>query len=261
MRQSPILGIVFVAFACACLALVLAFTGWHLVKPPLNSAKPDFAGFEDASERKQAFFAFMAPMLQDQNQRILKVRTRLQDIEQEFANTGTLSRRSQHYLKVLERDYLLAEEQLDTDILINRLLRRVDVIPVPLALAQAASESGWGTSRFAQTANNYFGQWCYVKGCGIVPGKRLAGAVHEVADFDSVRDSVTAYFFNLNTYYAYQDFRAQRQRIRDNGKRPRTNDLIPTLLNYSERREAYLEDLRQIISVNKLTRFALNEQS
>ncbi len=261
MRKFPILGIVFVLFAAACVALVFSFTRWHLVEPPLSLDKPDFSQFEDAAARKQAFFEFMAPMLQDQNLRILKVRARLQEIEQEFNTTNTLSRRSQHYVRVLERDYLLTEEELDTEALLHRLLRRVDIVPVPLALAQAASESGWGTSRFAQTANNFFGQWCYVKGCGIVPSKRPPGAIHEVADFDSVRDSITSYFYNLNTYYAYEDFREQRERVRASGNYPRTADLIPTLLNYSERRDAYLEDLRLIIRSNKLSRFALTDQS
>ena len=85
----------------------------------------------------------------------------------------------------------LSQFASDQDI-INELILRVDVIPVSLALAQAANESAWGTSRFALEGNNVFGQWCYKKGCGIVPAERRSGATHEVKSFTSVERSVQA---------------------------------------------------------------------
>jgi len=261
MQKSPILAFVFLTYALGCAVIVFTLEQCHLVKQPVRVAKPDFSQIEDTDLRKQAFFEFLTPMVQDQNQRILELRDRLESIAAELAETGHLSRRSQYYLTVLRHDYLLDEETLDLDneALIKRLLRRIDIVPIPLALAQAASESGWGTSRFAQSANNFFGQWCYVEGCGMVPNQRASDAQHEVAKFSSVRDSVSAYFFNLNTYYPYQDFRARREQVRATGSRPTTGDLLPTLINYSERREAYLEDIRQIIAINDLNRFAQSE--
>lgn len=261
MRPSPVIGIVFLLFASGCLSAVGYLTGYHLVAPPLTLKKPNFTQYEDVDEKKRAFFQFLAPMIQDQNKRILATRARVQAIQSEWQETAALSSRSQYFLEMMQQTYQLQEEDLATEALINRLLRRVDIVPVPLALAQAASESGWGTSRFAQSANNFFGQWCYQEGCGIVPMRRADGAQHEVADFSNVRESINAYFLNLNTYHAYKEFRAQRERVRQNGQQPRAADLIPTLLNYSERREAYLADLHQIIRGNRLSRFTQREDS
>ncbi|MFM9673737.1 glucosaminidase domain-containing protein, partial [Streptomyces galilaeus] len=81
-------------------------------------------------------------------------------------------------------------------------LRRVDIIPKELALMQAANESAWGTSRFARIGLNFFGQWCYSQGCGMIPNRRNSGAAHEVAAFKSVRDAVSSYFKNINTHAA-----------------------------------------------------------
>lgn len=257
--QSPILGILFLVFAAGCFGLTISLSRARLVKPPVNLSKPDFSQIEDIDARKQAFFDFLTPMFEDQNRRILQVRERLLAIRDEFSEHGKLSERSQHYVKQLTQTYYLDEEELTTEEQITRLIRRVGIIPLPLALAQAASESGWGSSRFAVSANNFFGQWCYEEGCGLVPNRRIAGAQHEVAAFDSVRDSITAYFLNINTHDAYRDFRQRRQQIRASGRRPRSEDLIPTLINYSERREAYLSDLRQIIHANKLNRLEQSE--
>jgi len=90
----------------------------------------------------------------------------------------------------------------------------VDTIPPSLALAQAANESAWGTSRFARQAHNYYGQWCFEKGCGIVPDRRDANKSHEVAAFDSPRESVARYLHNLNSNSAYKSLRDIRSRLK-----------------------------------------------
>ena len=259
MRRAPLLGVTFLLFAAVSLVLVFGLSDAHLVAPPLSLEKPDFADFEDSQARKQAFFEFLTPMIVDQNNRVLETRERLLSIADELEHTGRFSDRSAFYIEELVRQYRFDDEALSTEQQLQRLLRRVDMIPVPLALAQAASESGWGNSRFARNGNNFFGQWCYVTDCGAVPNKRKSGATHEVATFDSVRESITSYFFNINTHYAYKEFRDVRQQLRERGKTPRTMDLLPTLLHYSERREEYLEDLVQIIRVNNLSRFEQDE--
>ena len=253
MRHFPALGPVFLLYGLICLASIFFLSGFHVVQPLHDMDRPDFAAIEDSAARKLAFFDFLTPLIEDQNQRILKVRERLLSIQAQFEQSGEFSRRDQYYIKSWVRTYRFADEELSTEEQLTRLLRRVDIIPVAMALAQAASESGWGSSRFAQTANNFFGQWCYVAGCGIIPNQRSDDERHEVAKFNSVAASVRSYFYNINTHKAYQKFRQRRQQLRDAGKELYSKDLIPTLIFYSERRQEYLDDLYQIIRVNNLS--------
>jgi Bax protein len=126
-------------------------------------------------------------------------------------------------------------------------MRRVDIIPVELALIQAAKESGWGASRFARMGYNMYGQRCFKKGCGIVPNDRAEDKVFEVVKFKSVRDSVRSYMHNLNISHAYHDLRTMRFALRENEKVPDGYSLIPGLPLYSERRDAYLVELQDMI--------------
>ena len=135
------------------------------------------------------------------------------------------------------------------------LLRRVDTIPVSLALAQSASESAWGSSRFAVQGNNFFGEWCYEPGCGLVPKNRLPGRKHMVETFGGIEASVDSYMHNLNSHEAYVEFRKARKQLRNSGSRLKGLDLLPTLQKFSERRQNYLEDIRVITLVNNLERF------
>ena len=124
-------------------------------------------------------------------------------------------------------------------------------MPEWLALMQAANESAWGTSRFAREGNNFFGQWCFRKGCGIVPSRRAKGATHEVAAFKSPAESVRAYMHNLNTGKAYRYLRKIRTGLRRQGKPLTAEVLAAGLDHYSERGHAYVEDLRRMIRVNR----------
>ncbi|MCR6652499.1 MAG: glucosaminidase domain-containing protein [Cellvibrionaceae bacterium] len=119
-------------------------------------------------------------------------------------------------------------------------------------LAQAASESAWGTSRFAREGYNYFGQWCFKAGCGIVPKRRLEGAYHEVTRFDSVRESVAAYFHNINTHSAYHGLRLLRQEKTARREPFSGHELAGKLTSYSERGAPYIEELRSIMRSNQL---------
>jgi Bax protein len=132
------------------------------------------------------------------------------------------------------------------------LLRRVDVIPPSLVLAQAANESAWGTSRFAQEGYNLFGQWCYQAGCGLVPDNRRPGDNHEVKSFASVEAAVDAYFQNLNTFPSYQYLRRIRQDLRLNELPIDGISLSEGLRSYSERGDEYIEELRRMIWYNDL---------
>ena len=133
-----------------------------------------------------------------------------------------------------------------------RLLRRVDRIPPALALAQAASESGWGTSRFAHEGNNLFGERTWDASKGLAPGRRTRHTRHYVRAFPSLRDSVHSYVHNLNTHRAYAPLRALRARLRDGGKHPDAATLAGGLNRYSERGAAYVADIRTMLRHNDL---------
>lgn len=133
----------------------------------------------------------------------------------------------------------------------TRLLRRVDVIPVKLVLAQAANESAWGTSRFAREGNNLFGQWCFTKGCGMVPIRRAEGASHEVALFTTPAASVRAYMLNLNSGGAYEHFRKIRIGLKRMNKPQSAIVLAAGLEKYSERGRDYVRSIRDMIRGNE----------
>jgi len=211
---------------------------------------PDFKAIEQVAERKQAFFGFLAPMVRHANEHIRQERARLLKIA-EAAEAGTdpgwfdsrwLAQASKKYEVSWDSDKPLAG--------IDLLRRRIDVVPVPLALVQAATESGWGRSRFAVEGNNLFGHWCYQTGCGIVPSNRVPGAIHEVAAFESVQESVNRYIWNLNTHDAYQPVREIRAALRQSEQPISALALADGLTRYSERRGEYVEEIKTVIRVN-----------
>ena len=138
---------------------------------------------------------------------------------------------------------------------IRKLLRRVDMIPPSLAIAQAAEESGWGTSRFALEANAVFGQWTFRKGEGVVPMRRDPGKQHEVRSFKGLQQSVDAYMRNLNIHWAYRDFRYRRSELRSKHKIMTGFELVGTLLKYSQQGPKYIATIRTIMQTNGLGEF------
>ncbi len=220
--------------------------------PELPSNIPDFASIMDVSEKKTSFFDFLSPYIDTVNQQILVQRQRLISLRAKLDNGLTLNRNEMSYLSELRVEYELENEVLNTRNLINRLLKRADIIPSSLALAQAANESAWGTSRFAREGNNFYGQWCYSEGCGIIPARRLAGARHEVKSFDNVFESVQAYIMNLNTFPNYQKLRDIRQQVRQAGRSIDGISLSEGLDTYSSRGDEYIFELQSMIYSNNL---------
>lgn len=215
---------------------------------------PDFASFDAGPPRKQAFFEYFAPLIHQANRSIQAKRKRLKTL----INRDSLSEQDQAWLKTQAKHYGLNDFTPNQPADQATLLKRIDTIPTSLALAQAANESAWGTSRFARKAHNFFGQWCYQPGCGLVPRQRSSGADHEVRAFDHPYESVKSYLHNLNSHSAYADLRRIRAQLR-NANQPVTGvALAEGLLHYSERREAYVEELRSMIRYNELSRFNLN---
>lgn len=208
---------------------------------------PDFDSIERIPARKQAFFEYLAPIVRSENERIAERRRRLLELA-EAGSPGWFDRR---WLARLSSEY---EVEWDPDAPLERidlLIKRVDIVPVALALVQAATESGWGRSRFAVEGNNLFGHWCYRRGCGIIPARRSSDAGHEVAAFDSVRQSVARYLHNLNTHDAYEPLRRIRARLRRQDRGLDAVALAEGLESYSERREAYVEEIKTVIRVNR----------
>ena len=199
--------------------------------------------------RKTAFIKTVLPLILRANQDILAQRRRIQAIARVRGAGLDAGQTSRRFLARMAEEYGTAADDLAT------LLRRVDIVPPSLALAQAVEESGWGTSRFARRGNAVFGQRTYKAGHGMVPRAREAGEQHEVLAFESLQTSVQAYLWNLNTHDAYADFRDLRQRQRRAGEAFDSGALVGTMLRYSERGDAYVSTIRSIMRANRLTQF------
>lgn len=211
---------------------------------------PDFASIEDVKEMKRSFYEFLQPVAAAQNAHILEQRMELAEtraVVHAGERPGWFQRRT---LKALAEEYEVVWTPDALTELTAELWARVDVVPLELTLAQAAKESGWGRSRFAVEANNLFGQWCYETGCGLVPAQRPANATHEVAAFDSVRESIRRYMNNLNTHERYANFRALRAQLRSADQPLSGVALAPGLLGYSERGQPYVDEVLAMMRQN-----------
>jgi len=219
---------------------------------PIKTPRPDFAAIADIGERKSAFFSYLTPFVNEKNNLILKDRTRLTSL---MDSNKALSIKDKKWVSMLRKDYRLEQLESYTKEDLSELLNRLDIIPVSLVLAQAANESAWGMSRFATEGNNFFGQWCFRKGCGLVPESRDSDADHEVRKFKDPRESVFAYIDNLNTNNAYKELRATRSQLRTNNEEITGLALVGDLQRYSERGQDYVEEIAGLINYNKLWRF------
>jgi Bax protein len=203
------------------------------------------------SEKKATFFAYLQPMIEQANNEVLSQREELLGIQ---ADLPQLSKAQTESLAELTKTYRV-DIKLNSEQQTLLLVSKINTIPAALILAQAANESAWGTSRFAREGNNFFGQWCFSKGCGIVPNSRNEGADHEVASFDSPLGSVRSYIRNLNSHPAYQGLRDLRDLALSQGEKPSGETLAQGLIGYSERGEEYVKEIQSMIRYNKLSRF------
>lgn len=211
---------------------------------------PDFAAIRDIRARKKAFFNFLRPIVISENAKVAQSRLRMLQISLQLDNGETVSSRDKAWIKKLADRYHIPMHSLQDGEAWEMLKRRVDTVPFRLALAQAANESSWGTSRFAREGRNLFGQWCFKPGCGMVPKKRREGMTHEVAVFSSVNASVASYLHHLNRMDIYKPLRLTRGENREDGTRPTAKRLAGGLTGYSERGEDYVDDIRKMIRVN-----------
>ena len=159
------------------------------------------------------------------------------------------------YYKVLT--HYNAESTLDIE-MFDELLLRANILPIPLAIAQAAIETGWGTSRFALEGNSLFGQWTWKKS-GLTPSRREVGKEHSVKVFKNLRHAVENYAQNLNSSAFYNRFRKARLKLIKNDRyvNNASSRLATHLSSYSQEGEKYVEKILKIISINKLADFEL----
>lgn len=240
LRLSTIFIIIFI------LSVGITVTSFSKVKPT-----PDFSSYTDINEKKTAFFDFMYSEVVEANKNVLITRSELLDIDKTLKQGTSPSSSQTKSLQSICTEYR-ADCGIDLKENVATLLRRVDIVPASLALAQAANESAWGSSRFAKKGNNYFGQWCYEKGCGIIPKQRNEGSTHEVRKFRDVSDSVAGYIYNLNTAEAYSAVRKNRAKHRLNNEPPSSLTMVKGLSLYSERGQDYIKELTKMITFNNL---------
>lgn len=219
----------------------------------VTSELPDFESYGDTETRKEAFFQFLVSYVEAQNKEILDTRAKLMPIRDVLRQGHPLTDIEYAFLLDVAETYRLDAAELSDRQVAEELMKRVDVIPTSLVLAQAANESAWGMSRFAREGNNIFGQWCFDEGCGLVPERRRQNASHEVRAFVSVEASISAYFRNLNTNRYYADMREMRAQMRAQGRPLDSMALARGLTRYSERGMAYVSELQDIIRINRLS--------
>jgi len=206
----------------------------------------DLPDIRDVRDRKGLFLLLALPLVLEANAHVAVERQRLLYVRDRLARGRHLPQGLKNWLGRLAARYKTPRDRIDL------LLRRVDTVPPSLALAQAATESGWGTSRFAVRGNAIFGQWTTGGGRGMVPLERPEGETYKVRSFDRLIDSFSAYLLNLNTHRAYREFRKTRAELRSAGKPLDGAELAGELLAYSEKGEEYVDLLRGIIRRNRL---------
>ena len=218
-----------------------------LVKPIYFTQFPrDLDNLQSVKLKKETFIKIVLPLIVAENEKILDDREKLKILVEKKFTTDS----EKQWLRQKLLEYKVKRGDLE------ELLFRMDMIPVSIALAQAAKESGWGTSRFALEGNAIFGQWTW-DGQGIAPLKRDGDKNHKILKFPILRASVKAYKNNLNTHKSYLKFREKRKVLRDKNKGITGLALTSTLKNYAQTGSEYTKILNQIITQNRLSDFEL----
>ena len=215
------------------------------VKPIYLTKLPkDLKTLGDTKKKRELFIKIVLPLILNENDKITEDRKKLFKILGK--NFNTVGERV--WLQRRFREYKIEDQDS------GKLKMRMDIIPVSIALAQAANESGWGTSRFALEGNALFGQWTWSKK-GISPKNKDPDQSHKVLQFQILKASVRAYKNNLNTHNAYKEFRETRAKLRQENKRIIGLDLTKYLKNYAAIGEKYVVIIENIIENNSLTDF------
>ena len=211
------------------------------VKPIYFTRLPkDLDTIKSVKNKKETFLQILLPLIVAENEKIKEDREFLLKIlkqNESIKNKKWLNKKYKAY-KVSDRN-------------IKELIKKIDIIPTSIALAQAAKESGWGTSRFALEGNAIYGQWTWT-GDGIEPLEKTKDQNHKILKFPLLRASVKAYITNLNTHQGYKGFRTKRANLREQNKKLSGLELIHELKNYAQTGKEYTQTLEKIIKQNDL---------
>ncbi len=210
----------------------------------LTRLPKELKNIESTKKRKELFIKIVLPLVIEENLKIRFDRKKLFEI----LNKNNTTKRDKAWLDLKFKQYGIKNNDF------AKLKIRMDEIPVSLALAQAAKETGWGSSRFAQEGNALFGQWTW-SGEGIKPLNVEKSEKHKVAKFKILKASVRAYQRNLNTHASYKEFRIERAIQRDNAEKLNSLKLVDFLEKYAETGREYTEILKKIIKQNNLVDF------
>ena len=205
---------------------------------------------ENNEKSRIYFFEYIYNMTENQNNKILEERTFIKKILS--SNLLNINTKSEEFKKLLEIKKKYRIKKLYN---ITSYMKKIDIIPPSMSLAQAAIESGWGKSRFIQEANNIFGHWTYNPKIGMIPEQREADAKHFIRIFKTLQASIDAYMLNLNRNRAYKSFQKKRFSLRSKNKNPSGLALSQTMTNYSGIGEEYLTILKNVIKKNKLKKY------
>ena len=206
------------------------------------------------SENKKDFVKTLLPLISYENQNILLERSKLEKIKVFLNYNKTLPYSDLNFLKKISKKYRFKSKGMHKLDIVNELLELVDVIPNSIVLAQAANESGWGTSRFAKEYNALFGQYTYNEKKGVIPYEREIGKKHLIRHFSSLDKSVESYFKNINTHYAYEKFRSIRNAMHEDNLDIK---LLTNALDVYAEDKSYVDTINSIIDSNEFTQFDL----
>ena len=210
--------------------------------------------FDYLETNKREFVKTVLPIIINENQNILIMREFVNNLKNKLETFKTLNNTELQKLKNIAKKYNIKYSNKHKLDVVDEILNNVDVIPNSIALAQAAIESGWGKSRFAKEHNALFGEYTYDQNKGVVPLKRDFGEKHLIKSFSSYNNSVTSYFANINSHYAYKDFRSLRSIMRSKNNFSDLTLLINKLDSYAAD-DNYIHTLIAVIEKNKFNKF------
>jgi len=198
--------------------------------------------------QKREFINILKPLIDKSNKKTMEERAFIENLFKQALSSSFRSLKPSDLKRLLSISKKYRVKNIfDRD----TYLKRIDMVPVPLALVQGAIESGWGKSRFVREANNIFGHWTWGE-FGLIPTGREEGKTHKIRIFNTLQDSVDAYILNLNRHAAYKGFRDARLRKRKQGMLITGYEAADTMINYSELREKYIEMLHKMMKEHRL---------
>ena len=201
--------------------------------------------------KKQEFITTLLPYIEKENRRLIALRKRVSTMFDKIEREVALSASEQQQISKLATKYRVKGDPLVDIKAREEMLRKIDIIPSSLALAQAANESAWGESRFARQANNLFGIWTYDQDKGLKPMHREEGKTHLVRIFEDFSESVRYYMYTLNSHPAYQELRHIRQQLRATHQLIEGRKLAAGLEKYSAKGQAYIDLIKSLIEQNE----------